>query len=217
MLAAVVVVGLFTSLQYKSVAQPTTGTTQPGSTTQQNKTQLSSEDKKFINEAAQGGMAEVQLGQLALKRASNPTVKKYAIQMIEQHTKVNKELMALAKQKGVTPPKAIAPKHEKLKAKLSGLSGQNFDQAYMKEAGVQAHTEQAALFERQSQQGQDPNLKAFAAKTLPAVQMHLQEAQAFTGSTEPSTTSSPSPTPTPSPSPSPTPTPSPSPTPTPSQ
>lgn len=205
MLAAVVVVGLFTSLQYKSVAQPTTGTTQPAST-QQNKTQLSSSDKKFINEAAQGGMAEVQLGQLALKRASSPTVKKYAQQMIDEHTKVNKELMALAKQKGVTPPKAIAPKHEKLRAKLSGLSGKSFDQAYMKEAGVQAHTEQAALFERQSQQGQDPDLKAFAAKTLPAVQMHLQEAQAFTGgSTSPSTTSSPTPTSSPSPSPTPTP------------
>ena len=205
-LTAVAVVGLLASLEYKSIAQPTTGTTQPGSTTQQNKTQLSSSDKKFINEAAQGGMAEVQLGQLALKQASSPTVKKYAQHMIDEHTKVNKELMALAKQKGVTPPKAIAPKHEKLKAKLSGLSGTSFDQTYMKEAGVTAHTEQAALFERQAQQGQDPNLKAFAAKTLPAVQKHLQQAQAFIGgSTEPATTSTPTPTSSPSPSPTPTP------------
>lgn len=204
-LTAFVAVGLLASLQYKSQAQPTQPTQSPSPSIQQNQTELSPADRKFINEAAQGGMAEVQLGRLALKQAGSNTVKQYAQQMIDEHTKVNKELMALAKQKGVTPPKAIAPKHEKLRAKLSQLSGKNFDSTYMKEAGVKAHAEQAALFERQAQQGQDPDLKAFAAKTLPAVQKHLQEAQAFTGSTSPAMT--PSPTPTPSISPSATPTP----------
>jgi putative membrane protein len=222
---ALVAVGLFASLEYKSVAQPTQpatptspGTTQPvppttprpGTTqpvppatqtipgTQQNQTRLSSADRKFINQAAEGGMAEVQLGQLALKRGSSDAVKQYAQQMIDEHTRVNEKLMAIATQKGVTPPKAIAPKHEKVRAKLSKLSGKSFDQAYMKEAGIKAHTEQAALFQRQAQQGQDPDLKAFAAQTLPAVQQHLQEAQAMTGSTSPSMmNSSPSPSPSP--------------------
>lgn len=211
--ATLVAVGLFASLEYKSVAQPTQpavpspGTTQPVPPatptipgTGQNQTQLSSADRKFINEAASGGMAEVQLGQLALKRGSSDAVKQYAQHMIDEHTRVNKELMAIASQKGVTPPKAIAPKHEKVRAKLSKLSGKSFDQAYMKEAGIKAHTEQAALFQRQAEQGQDPDLKAFAAKTLPAVQEHLKEAQAMTGSTSPSMmNSSPSPSPTPSP------------------
>lgn len=208
-LTAVVAVGLFASLEYKSVAQPTQRATSPnpGATqpsppatkpslgTQQNQTRLSPADRQFINEAAQGGMAEVQLGQLALKRGSSNAVKQYAQQMIDEHTRVNKELMAIASQKGVTPPKAIAPRHQKIRAKLSQLSGKSFDQAYMKQAGITAHTEQAALFQRQAQQGQDPDLKAFAAKTLPAVQKHLQEAQAMTGSTSPSMNSSPSPTP----------------------
>ena len=232
--AALVAIGLFASLEYKSVAQPTQPTTSPnpGATqpsppatkpspsTQQNKTGLSSADRQFINQAAQGGMAEVQLGKLAQKRASSNAVKKYAQQMINEHTKVNKELMAIAAKKGVTPPKTIGPKYEKVRAQLSKLSGKSFDQAYMKEAGITAHTEQAALFQRQAQQGQDPELKAFAAKTLPAVQRHLQEAQAMTGSTSPATTSSPSsttPSPTTSPTPTPTPSPSLSPTPSPNQ
>lgn len=195
--AALVAVGLVASLEYRSVAQttqpttvPSPGATQPSPSPSPtpgasglSQTSLSPADRTFINEAAQGGMAEVELGRLALKKSSSNTVKKYAQQMIDEHTKVNKELMAVAKQKGVTPPKAIAPKHEKLRAKLSKLSGKNFDQAYMKEAGVKSHAEQEALFQRQAQQGQDPQLKAFAAKTLPAVQKHLQEAQAFTGGT----------------------------------
>lgn len=226
--AAVVAIGLFASLEYKTVAQPTQPTTSPNpgatqpsppatkphSGTHQNPSGLSSADRQFINQAAQGGMAEVQLGQLAQKRASSSAVKKYAQQMINEHTRVNKELMAIASKKGVTPPKTIGPKYEKVRAQLSKLSGKSFDQAYIKQAGITAHTEQAALFQRQAQQGQDPQLKAFAAKTLPAVQKHLQEAQAMTGSTSPPTTSSPSsttPSPTASPSPSPTPTPSPSP------
>lgn len=211
-LTAVVAVGLFASLEYKSVAQPTQpavpspGTTQPVPPTtprpgiQQNQTGLSPADRKFINEAASGGMAEIQLGQLALKQGSSDAVKQYAQHMIDEHTRVNKELMAIATQKGVTPPKAIAPKHEKVRAKLSKLSGKSFDQAYMKEAGIKAHTEQAALFQRQAEQGQDPDLKAFAAKTLPAVQQHLQEAQAMTGRSSPSMmNSSPSASPSPSP------------------
>lgn len=209
--ATLIVVGSFVSLDYTSLAQtnppttvpspsttqPSPGATQPSpgatelspgttvpspGTTELNQTSLSASDTQFINEAAQGGMAEVQLGQLALKQGSSKAVKKYAQQMIDEHTKVNNELMALATQKGVTPPTTIGAKYEAVKAKLSKLSGTKFDQAYMKEAGVKAHTEQAALFQRQAQQGQDPQLKAFAAKTLPAVQKHLQEAQAMTGS-----------------------------------
>lgn len=151
--------------------------TQPnGSTTGQSQ-QLSAQDKQFITEAAQGGMAEVQLGKLALQRASSQQVRDYAQQMIDEHTKVNQELMALAKQKGVTPPKTIGQKYQAVQAKLSKLSGSEFDKAYMNEAGVKAHAQQEALFSQQAKKGQDPDLKAFAAKVLPTVQEHLQEAQ----------------------------------------
>ncbi len=201
--AALVAVGLFASLEYKSVAQSTQSTP---STTGQNQTQLSAADKQFITAAAQGGMAEVQMAQLATKQASSEAVRKYAKQMIQDHTRANKELMAIATKKGVTPPKTIGPKYEAVRAKLAKLSGKEFDQAYMQEAGVKAHAEQEALFQRQSQQGQDPQLQAFATKTLPIVRHHLQMAQKMTGSTSPTTTSpSSSPMTSPSPSPSPSP------------
>ncbi|PSB33893.1 DUF305 domain-containing protein [Chlorogloea sp. CCALA 695] len=142
---------------------------------------LSQFDKQFMVEAAQGGMAEVAFGKIATQKASSNVVKEYARRMVVEHTKANNELKALAKQKGVTLPTTIGKKNEDLKQKLSKLSGAKFDQEYMKEAGLKSHTEQAQLFERQVARGQDPDVKSFAAKTLPVVQKHLQHAQDITG------------------------------------
>lgn len=208
--AALVAIGSFVSLEYTSLAQsnqpttrPSTGTTQQDGTTtqptqgttqqdgtttqptqgttQQDGTRLSNLDRQFMIQAAQGGMAEVQLGQLALKRAASNSVRQYAQQMINDHTRANKELMQLAAQKRVTLPKTVNQQQQAVMKKLSQLSGRNFDQAYMNEAGIRAHTEQAALYQRQAKQGQEPDVRAFAAKTLPIVQEHLQMAQAMTG------------------------------------
>lgn len=210
--AALMAAGVFVSLEYISVAQtnsPTTQqsptTTQPGgsmtqpggsmtqpggsmtqpggSMTQPNQTNLSSLDRQFMVEAAQGGMAEVKLGQLASERAVSDTVKQYAQRMVQEHTKVNNELMAVAAQKGVTLPKDVNAKQKALRARLGQIPGRRFDQVYMQEAGVKSHAEQAALFQRQAQQGQDPDVKAFAARILPAVQDHLQMARSMTGTT----------------------------------
>ncbi|KJH69950.1 DUF4142 domain-containing protein [Aliterella atlantica] len=146
-----------------------------------NRSSLSQVDREFMVKAAQGGMAEVQYGQIALQRASSSTVRQYAQRMIQEHTKANNELMALAKAKGVNLPKTIGKKNEKLKQRLSQLSGARFDREYMKEAGVKSHEEQAKLFERQVERGQNPDVIAFASKTLPVVQKHLQQAEQLTG------------------------------------
>lgn len=174
---AALVVGVFVSLEYTSLAQSNQPMTQPSQTS------ISSSDRQFVIEAAQGGMAEVMLGQLAMKRAASNDVKQYAQDMIADHTKANTELMQLATQKGLTVPKKLDAKRQALMTQMSKLSGKSFDQAYMQQAGVKSHAEQEALFRRQAQQGQDPNLKAFAAKTLPTVQGHLQMAREMTGST----------------------------------
>lgn len=153
----------------------------PSPTNGTNRSSLSPADREFMVKAAQGGMAEVQFAQIATKRASSSAVKQYAQRMIQEHTKANNELMALAKAKGVTLPKSIGAKNRELKKRLSTLSGTRFDRQYMREAGVKGHEEQARLFERQVQGGQNPDVKAFARKTLPVVQMHLQEAERVTG------------------------------------
>jgi putative membrane protein len=74
---------------------------------QQQRNQLSALDQQFVIDAAQGGMAEVQLGQLALERSRNPEVKQFARQMIQEHTRANERLMRLATQKGITPPTTL--------------------------------------------------------------------------------------------------------------
>jgi len=88
--------------------------------------------------------------------------------------------MRLATQKGITPPTTLG-KYQAAMERLMQLSGEAFDQAYMNEAGVNAHMESAAVYQRQAGLGQDPDLKAFAATILPRVQGHLEMASEMTG------------------------------------
>ena len=148
---------------------------------QQQSRQLSPIDMQFVTDAAHGGMAEVQLGQLALQRSKSAEVKRFAQQMIQEHTRANEQLMQLAAQKGITPPTTPGPKYEAAMTRLRQLSGEAFDRAYMNEAGINGHLESAAVYQRQAALGQDPDLKAFAARILPRVQGHLEMASEMTG------------------------------------
>ena len=134
---------------------------------------LSSRDSNFVMQAAQTGMLEVQLGKLAVQRGSSAGVKQYGQQMVDEHTQANQELMQLAMQKGVEVPTEMSSQNKALIDRLSGLSGTSFDTAY-KQAMLDSHKQAIALFQAQSQQGQDPELKAWATKTLPNLQAYLQ-------------------------------------------
>jgi putative membrane protein len=152
---------------------PSGGSNTPSNTNTQSS--LSSRDRNFINQAAQVGMLEVQLGQLATQRGSTNTVKQYGQRMVNEHTQANQQLMQLAAQKGVTPPTNLDSQHKAVMNRISNLSGANFDDAYMKEM-IDSHNQAIALFQAQSQQGQDPDLKAWATKLVPNLQAHLQMA-----------------------------------------
>jgi putative membrane protein len=130
--------------------------------------------------AAQGGMAEVELSQLASQRAASNEVKQFAQQMIQDHTRANNKLSQLAKQKGVTLPTEMDAQHKALRTQLEKISGRSFDQQYMN-AMETDHAKTVALFQSQTQQGQDPDVTAFAATTLPKLQQHWQMARAMTG------------------------------------
>lgn len=188
--AALVAVGVFTSLGYEAVAQtnrPTTPTPNQSAPVrnrpaqQPTNNQINAVDRQFIIDAAQGGMAEVRLGQLALERSQTPEVREFAQRMVEEHTRANEELMRLATQKGVTPPTSPGPKYEAAMQQLMQLSGEQFDQAYMNEAGINGHLESVAIYQRQVALGQDPELRAFAARLLPRIQGHFEMASAMTG------------------------------------
>jgi putative membrane protein len=145
-------------------------------------TMLSSMDKKFMMEAAMGGKAEVAMAQLALQRSSSDSVKQYAQQMIDDHTKANDELMQVASTKGITLPAEPDANHKAMLAKMQTLSGAQFDSMYIKMAGVKDHEKMDKLFMGESSKGKDADAKAFAAKTLPTVEAHLRMARDMTTS-----------------------------------
>ena len=133
-------------------------------------------DNDFVMKAAQGGMAEVELGNLAVKQASSSKVKQFGQRMVDDHSKANDELKQVASTKGVTLPTTIGAKHQATVNRLSKMSGAEFDKAYMQDM-VKDHQEDVAEFKRESTSGDDPDVKAFAAKTLPTLQEHLKMAQ----------------------------------------
>jgi putative membrane protein len=133
-------------------------------------------DQMFASEAAIAGMAEVELGKMAMQQGSNAKVKSFGQMMVTDHTKSGDELKSIAKSKGMTLPTALDPMHQATRDKLAKLSGAEFDRAYM-DAMVMGHQTVAGKMMMEANSGADPQLKAFAAKTLPTVQAHLKMAQ----------------------------------------
>lgn len=141
------------------------------------KSRLAHADAKFIEEAAQGGHAEIEASKLAEQKSQSQDVKTFADKMIKDHGKVGAELDALAAEKGVTTPKdpSSAQKSE-IKA-LGALSGAQFDQMYASRIGVAAHESTVKKFREASNKAKDADVKAFAAKHLPELEGHLQMAR----------------------------------------
>jgi len=126
--------------------------------------------------AASSDMFEISSSSQAQSKAVHADVKKFAGQMVTDHNKTTAELKTIASSKNITLPTAPLPKHQKMIETISAGEANAFDKAYM-DAQVKAHTEAVALFENASQNEADPELKAFAAKHLPHLKMHLEMAQ----------------------------------------
>jgi len=139
---------------------------------------LSAADKRFIEDAAQAGKAEVTIGQLAAERASSDEVKTFAKRMVDDHKKFNDELKKLAEQKGVTLPDKLSNTEKAAEEHLSGLSGDKFDRAYLDHM-ISDHKKDVAEFKKMAQTAQDPDLKAWASKTVTTLEDHLRQAEAL--------------------------------------
>jgi len=133
-------------------------------------------DQKFVEEAASGGMAEVEAGKLAQSKASAAPVKAFAQQMVADHTKANDQLKQIALGKGITLPTAPDRSHSRDLEKAGKLQGADFDREYMKMM-VADHKKTVSLFEKEAKSGKDAELKSFASTMLPDLQKHLQMAQ----------------------------------------
>jgi putative membrane protein len=136
-------------------------------------------DKQFLADAAQGGLAEVEFGKLATERASSNEVKEFGQRMVDDHSKANDQLKQLAAQAGVAVPDSLSAKDQAEKERLSKLSGEQFDAAYMKSM-VKDHKKDVADFQHEANSGHDTNVKNFASSTLPTLQDHLKMAEQIT-------------------------------------
>ncbi len=135
-------------------------------------------DSEFATKAAVGGMAEVEMAKLAQEKSSNTSVKDFASMMVKDHGKANDELMAIAKTKNITLPTALDEDHQKKYDELKGKTGADFDKDYVNTM-VDGHKSTLDLLQNEAKDGNDAELKAFAAKTAPVVQMHLDKINAI--------------------------------------
>jgi putative membrane protein len=137
-------------------------------------------DQDFVTKAGQGGMAEVELGTIAMDQGSAADVKKFGKQMVDDHSKANEELKTVAATAGAKVPDAPSPSQKALAAQLKQKRGSDFDAAYSK-AMVKDHKEDIALFKKEATSGSNSDLKAFAQKTLPTLESHLKMAESLNG------------------------------------
>jgi putative membrane protein len=132
---------------------------------------LSARDREFVDSAAQGGMFEVDSSRMALDKNASSSTRAFADMMIADHEKANQALEKLVREKGGTLPVAPDAEHRRMLDDLTKEQGKAFDVAYY-EAQVKAHDGATALFENAARDCDDPDLKAFAEKTLPTLRMH---------------------------------------------
>lgn len=134
-------------------------------------------DRKFIQEAAQAGMYEVEAAKIAASKATDPQVKSYAGMLVDQHSAANNELVQLANSKKVELPAAPPRSKRRDVEKLGKLSGKALDQRFVREVGIKDHQKDIKKFEKASKDVKDPELKAWIDKTLPHLREHLAAAQ----------------------------------------
>lgn len=134
-------------------------------------------DRKFMEDAAAGGMFEVEAGKLAQSKGQSDGVKSYGSMLEKDHSAANDELKALAGKKGVTLPTALPKDQQKQLDKLA--KAKDFDKDFVKDVGLHDHKKDISKFEKASKSAKDADVKAFAAKTLPTLQQHHQQAEAL--------------------------------------
>ncbi|MGB6688521.1 MAG: DUF4142 domain-containing protein [Terracidiphilus sp.] len=129
-------------------------------------------DKRFVAEALKGDMAEVQLGQLAEQKGNSDDVRKFGQKMVEDHTRLGDQMKGVAGQVGVTVPSAVSPEDRLLKKKLDGLSGNQFDEAYIK-AMVEDHEEDVKAFRKEAGTATSSVVKSAASQGADVMANHL--------------------------------------------
>lgn len=129
-----------------------------------------SDPQSFVQNAAQDGMLEVELGKIAQQKSQNPQVQKFGARMVKDHGKANAELASIAKQQNLEVPTQLDRKHQKMVQEMRGKSGTEFDLAYA-EHMAKDHSKAVDLF-KEASRSDDPQIAGFAKKTLPTLEEH---------------------------------------------
>jgi putative membrane protein len=140
-----------------------------------------SPDSAFYKNAAEGGIAEVELGNLAEQKSANQSVKDFGAMMVKDHSAANNKLKGVAASKNISLPTSASVGQMATKAKLEALSGETFDKSYIR-GMIKDHQEDIAMFKKEAASGQDPDAKAFAIATLPTLEAHLKKIKAVAAS-----------------------------------
>jgi putative membrane protein len=138
---------------------------------------MDSADQRYMKDISQANVSEVATAKIALQNSQNQQVKDFAQKMIDDHGKAEQELQTLADSKGVKLPTEPDAKHKALGKMMSGLKGDAFDKRYIKEAGLGDHEKTIKLLQKVESKAKDPDLKAYAQKTMGPVKEHLAMAQ----------------------------------------
>jgi len=165
-----------------ALAQTAGTANKTGNDTSSDKPMVGGADKTFMMDAAQGGIGEVQIGQMAQQKGATQEVKDFGRRLEQDHRKADEQLKTIAQQRQVSLPTDTDAKHKAAIAKLNGLSGAEFDKVFG-QMMVKDHREDIKKFERESNNGMDSDLKNFASSTLPTLKEHLQLAEQINGST----------------------------------
>jgi putative membrane protein len=148
----------------------------PGTQNEPMPTASTFSDEDFAKDAAQGGMTEVKLGQLAEDKGTSEAVKDFAKRMVEDHSKINAQLQDIASHEKLKLPAELSKKNQKTFDRLSSLAPDAFDRAYARDM-VRDHQDDVAAFKQEASNGQNEAVKKFALQTLPTLEDHLKMAR----------------------------------------
>lgn len=148
---------------------------QQTSTGQSGSSALSAQDQRFLKHLAMGNQAEVELGKMVSGKASNQQVKQFAEKMVQDHTQLSQQLQPILEKNGIKLEQSVSPHHQKLQAKLQGMSGDELDKAYMR-AMVRDHRMDVMQVQK-AQKSSNPDVKSVTEQALPVLQQHLQLAE----------------------------------------
>jgi putative membrane protein len=143
---------------------------------QQGRSDRAPDDRTFALKAAQGNIDGADLGRLAMTHASNEGVKDLAKRLVEDHSKANGDLTAIADKEKINLPKELGDKARQLKTKLAAMKGADFDRMFLQNL-IREHKEDIDMFQSEAQNGNDRRIKDFANRTLPVLRQHLQLAE----------------------------------------